>query len=171
MALMAVFLAYALVMGIIENRIPFDFFVPGVKLGLANVVILASIYLFPARDALKILLMKCLLTAIATGTGFSLLYSLSGGLLSFLAMVTLAGLPGNPLSPIGVSVIGAVAHNFGQILVASAVVGALSVMAYLPVLIVSGVVTGILVGVAAKGLLHLARRHARHVWKKPRKIL
>jgi len=152
------FLGYALIAGILERAIPFDAVVPGVKLGLANVVILAAIYLFSFWETLTLVVLKCVLTAFFTGSFASFAYSLSGSLLSFAAMCLLIRLLGERVSPIGVSVVGAVFHNLGQIAAASVLMGTMLVAAYLPILLVSGVVTGALVGVAVKGVLRILRR-------------
>lgn len=159
LALLAVFLSCALIMGVIEALIPLDFIAPGVKLGLANVVVLASLYLFRRRDVLKIVLLKCLVSSILYGSFFSFLYSLAGSMLSFLAMYALIRFAGDRISPVGVSVCGAVSHNIGQILVAACLLSSLSVAAYLPALLLSGVITGVLTGLAVRLTLTYIRTH------------
>lgn len=149
-------------MGIAESRIPFDFFVPGVKPGLANVVVLTSLYLFPARDALKIAILKCVITSLAAGTALSFVYGLTGSILSFFTMALLIRFCGNRLTPVGVSAAGAVAHNFGQICAASAVMGTFLVFTYLPALIVTATLTGVLTGFAAKYLIGSIARNPRY---------
>ncbi len=160
LALLSLFLALALIMGLVERWIPFDFAVPGVKLGLANAVVLTALYIFSFADALKIVVLKCAVTALIAGTGLSFLYSLGGALLSFFVMALLIRLGGKAVGPIGVSVVGAVFHNLGQILVASAVMKTLLVVAYLPVLILSGVITGVVVGLLARLSVGFIVRHS-----------
>lgn len=165
MTLMAVFLAYALIMGVIETLIPLDFIAPGVRLGLANVVVLTAIYLFSWRDVLGIILLKSFIPSMLFGTVFTFLYSLSGSLLSFAVMYALIRLLRGRLSPVGVSVCGAIAHNVGQLLVASCLVSSAAVFAYLPVLLVSGVITGILVGTAVGVTLKYIETHLKLIGK------
>ena len=152
MARIAIFLATALIVGIIERMIPFDFVVPGVKLGLSNVVILTAIYIFDFPSVLILVVLKCVVLALLSGSVTSFFYSLCGSMLSFLIMWCMVKLfeKKEKLGPVGVSAVGAVFHNFGQIIAASLIFKTLNVAAYLPVLIVSGVITGVLVGFAVK---------------------
>ncbi|MDR1130971.1 MAG: Gx transporter family protein [Oscillospiraceae bacterium] len=159
LALKALFLAFALVAGLVERWIPFEFVVPGVKLGLANAVVLTALYLFPWPAALEISLLKCLMTAIFTGMGVSFFYSLGGAVFSFAAMAPALRFGQNKIGPAGVSVLGAVFHNIGQILVASLIMRTLMIVTYLPVLLISGVVTGVLVGMLVKPLTDYIRKH------------
>jgi heptaprenyl diphosphate synthase len=161
----AVFLAAALVAGLAERWIPFEFAVPGVKLGLANAVVLTALYLFPQRGALAISLLKCVITAVFAGTGLSFLYSLSGAAFSFAVMAAALRFGREKISPVGVSVLGAVFHNVGQVLAASAVMKTFLLAAYLPVLLLSGVITGVLVGLAVKLVLPRVRKYSRSACK------
>ncbi|MDR2649044.1 MAG: Gx transporter family protein [Clostridiales bacterium] len=160
LALKAVFLAFALAAGFVERWIPFEFLVPGVKLGLANVVVLSALYLFSWRAALEISLLKCVLIAVFAGTGASFFYSLGGAILSFAIMAPLIQIGREKISPIGISVLGAVFHNIGQILVASFIMRTFAIVTYLPVLLVSGVFTGVTVGIAVKILV----KYIGHFW-------
>ncbi|MDL2234119.1 Gx transporter family protein [Ruminococcaceae bacterium OttesenSCG-928-L11] len=153
LVLMALFLTAAWAVGAMERLISFDFAVPGVKLGLGNVVVLTALYLFPFREVLGIALLKCVLVAMTFGSFPSLVYSVSGSLLSLLAMACLLRGLGKRLSPVGVSAAGAVFHNLGQLAAASVVMGTRYVWAYLPVLMVSGIITGVIVGIAVGFLL------------------
>jgi heptaprenyl diphosphate synthase len=154
------FLAAALVAGLVERAIPFDFAVPGVKLGLSNVVILTALYIFSFSKSLTLVVAKCLTLMLVTGNVPALMYSLGGSLLSFLAMWLVIRLSdgGRRVSTIGVSVVGAVCHNIGQIAVAMFILGTVNVAAYLPLLIISGVITGVLVGVAVKFALPVVKK-------------
>lgn len=147
-AYLGVLTAIALVLGFIERYIPLGASIPGIKLGLANVVILFAIYFMGKRYAFAILLAKVFLSGFLFAGVAGLLYSLAGGLLSFLAMAFAFRF--KRLSMIGVSVIGAIFHNVGQILTAALVVQNLKIAFYLPVLLVSAIITGILTGIAAK---------------------
>ncbi|MDR2931660.1 MAG: Gx transporter family protein [Oscillospiraceae bacterium] len=155
---LALFLAFALVAGIAERYIPISFSVPGVRLGLANVVVLAALYLFAFTDALTLVLLKCVLSVFIAGSFTSFVYSLSGSLLSLLVMALLLRVVGGTASPVGISVIGAVFHNIGQLIAAAAVMRTVTVFAYLPMLMVSGVLTGVIIGVLVKYVLRIVGR-------------
>jgi len=146
-ALIGIFLAYALIMSLIERMIPLSFGIPGIRLGLTNVVILLALYLFPPSGAFLLVVLKCLMAAIFAGSPVALFYSLGGSLLSFVVMMALIRRDSRHISPVGVSVAGAAFHNIGQILVASLVLQSWFVLAYLPVLLLIGVATGALIGV------------------------
>ena len=136
--------ALALVLSYIEAQIPAFFVVPGMKLGLTNVVVLAALYRMGNRDALILNGIRIVLVAVTFGNLFSMLYSLAGGFLSYLAMA--AGKKSGAFSIVGVSVMGGVAHNIGQILVATAVLETGKLVYYLPFLLISGLGAGVLVG-------------------------
>jgi heptaprenyl diphosphate synthase len=146
LALLSLLLAAALVAGLLERAIPFDFAVPGVKLGLGNVVILTALYLFPLREVGGLAILKCALTALLGGSFASFAYSLTGSLLSLAAMALLLRLAGEAIGPVGVSAVGAVFHNIGQLVAASLMMATTMVWAYLPVLLLSGVITGVITG-------------------------
>jgi len=152
-AVLAVFLGAALALGVFERMIPLEIAVPGVRLGLPNIVILALLYLFLPSDVIFVVILKCVLTAMLGGNFISLALSLTGSLLSFAVMSALIKMAGSRISPVGVSVAGAVFHNIGQIIAASYILGNFAVLALLPVLLVSGVITGVLTGTAVKHLL------------------
>lgn len=152
-ARMGVFIALAMIFSYIEVLIPFNFGIPGVKLGIANIVTVASLYVFSTGEAFGISVIRIVLTGILFGNGMSLLYSLAGGLLSFLAMWL--GKKTNWFSVMGVSVAGGVFHNVGQILAVMLVMKNTMFVAYLPVLFVAGVVTGYLIGLLANKIIEL----------------
>lgn len=144
--------AAALVLHIIERLLPIPQLAPGVKLGLANIVTLFSIFTLPLSDALFIVFLRTVLGALLGGGVASLLFSLTGGLVSLLVM-WLAAKPKDWFSLPAISVMGALAHNIGQLFVASIVVGNFAFYAYLPILIGSGAITGIFIGMITRLLL------------------
>ncbi len=150
-AFLGMFTAFALIASYIESLIPFYFGIPGVKLGLTNAVIVLVLYLMGTKEALTVSFARILLAGFMFGNLYSILYSLAGGMLSFLVMVLLKRW--NRFSVIGVSMAGGVFHNVGQILVAMAVVENASLAYYMPPLLISGVITGMLIGVAAREVL------------------
>ena len=146
-AFMGVFLALAMICSYIEMLIPFDFGIPGVKLGLTNIVVV----LIGTKEAFCVSVIRIFLVGILFGNLIGILYSLGGGILSFLVMALLK--KGNHLGCISVSVAGGIAHNIGQILIAALVVSSPSVLHYFPVLLIAGLLTGFLIGLLAQELI------------------
>lgn len=145
------FLAAALICSYIESLIPINFGIPGIKLGLTNIIVLLMLYLTGAKEAFTISMLRILLSGFLFGNAFSIVYSLAGGILSFAAMVLLKRI--NKLSVVTVSVIGGICHNIGQILFAAVLVNNINIMYYVPVLIVSGAVTGFLIGILSQEII------------------
>jgi len=143
----AVFIALALIFSYVETLIPLNFAIPGIKLGLANLVIMVGLFLMPAGEVLLISVARILLVGFLFGNGASIMYSLAGGLLSFAVMLLLLKL--TDLSIFGISICGGAAHNIGQLIVAALVVQNFKMVYYLPVLLAAGVVTGALIGILA----------------------
>jgi heptaprenyl diphosphate synthase len=157
-ALLGIFLAVILAVGLFERMIPLDFAVPGVRLGLSNVVILLSIYWFRFRDILILVILKCVLLAAMAGGMSSFLYSICGSLLSFVVMWLLVTRLKDRIGPIGTSVIGAVCHIAGQLLVASLVIENMQLFLFMPILVLISAASGVLVGVLVKLSLAAATR-------------
>ncbi|MDO4393786.1 MAG: Gx transporter family protein [Bacillota bacterium] len=139
--------ALALIFSYIEVLIPFNIGVPGVKLGIANLVIIIALYQFNWRYAMGINIIRVLVSGLLFSGMFAALYSLAGAILSMIVMALLkkTGL----FSTVGVSIAGGVTHNLGQILVAAALVSNLRMFVYYPVLIFSGVASGAVIGIVA----------------------
>ena len=145
-------LALALICSYIEALIPLPIGIPGVKLGLTNIVVVIVLYLGNARDGACVSVARVLLAGFFFGSMYSILYSLAGAVLSLLVM---AGLKRTgPLHLISVSAAGGVAHNVGQFLVAALVVENYHILYYLPVLFLVGMLTGVLIGIVAGAVLH-----------------
>ena len=138
-----------LVLGLVERQFPLTAAIPGVKLGLANSVLLYSLYMLGVRQSVVLMFLKALMSWLIYMNMSAMFYSLGGGALSLLAMVLLSRVDG--VSAVGVSALGAVFFNVGQILVAVLILNTPQLlMTYLPVLMISGVVTGVLTGVVAQ---------------------
>lgn len=150
------FAALAVLMGYVEMLVPVPVPIPGVKLGLANVVVLVMLYYMDAKSTFFISLVRVVLCGLLFAGFAGLLYSLSGALLSFAAMALLKKT--GRFSMIGVSVAGGVFHNVGQITVAALAVENVRMAYYLPFLLVSGVVTGVLIGLVAQMALRYLQR-------------
>ena len=142
-ALYGIMVALAFTFSYLESLIPFNFGIPGVKLGLANLVILVGLYIMTPLEVFPIAIIRIVLAGLTFGNTFSLLYSLAGGILSFIVMALLRK---SKLSVIGVSMLGGIFHNIGQIIVAAIVLGTARIAYYLPVLLISGMITGLLLG-------------------------
>lgn len=150
MIYIALLVAQALVLYIVESMIPMPFITPGAKLGLTNLVTVIALYtLSSKKDAFLVIILRLILSTILGGNLSSFLYSTVGTILSYLVMLLAKELGKNRLSIIGVSASGAVFHNIGQLLVASAIVKNLAVMLYLPALSIAGIGTGIFIGITA----------------------
>lgn len=159
LVLISLLTALAIALMAVERMIPLSVAVPGVKLGLANVVTLTALYLFSWRDALLIVLMRVLLGALILGSFSAFMFSLGGALLAFAVMAGVKSFFPQVFSVVGVSVWGAVGHNLGQLLVAALVVQNLKIISYLPVLLGAAVGTGLATGYTVSLLL----RHLKSV--------
>ena len=137
----------ALILSYVESLFPLSIAVPGVKMGLPNLVIVFALYRLGAGSAARISLVRVAIVALLFGNVYSFLYSVAGAVLSLLMMTLLRILPG--LHTAGVSVAGAVVHNAAQIGVAMIILGTDKIIYYLPALLVSGVVSGVVIGVLA----------------------
>ena len=139
-----VFTALALIFSYVETLIPFQIGIPGVKLGLANLIVVVALYKMGGKDAMLLSVTRIVLS------GF-IFASLAGGLLSLAVMVILK--KRGSFSVFGVSMAGGVFHNVGQLIVAMLVVETFSVAYYVPVLLIAGVITGFIIGVVANEML------------------
>lgn len=144
LALAAMLSCLALIFSYIEFLIPIDFGIPGIKLGLANLLIIIALYGLEWKYALAINLVRITLSGLLFSGAFGVVYSLSGGLLSFFVMAILKKT--HKFSIVGVSMAGGVFHNLGQILVAAKLVSNVKIFYYFPFLLFSGIVTGVIIG-------------------------
>lgn len=141
----ALLAAAALIIFVIEAQIPPPVPVPGVKLGLANVITLFAMYKVGPKDTLGILLTRIILGSVFAGTVVSFLFSVTGGLFCYLITLAFYRILGEEKIWV-CSVIGAVFHNIGQILAAILILKSAAVAAYLPFLLLSGIITGVFTG-------------------------
>lgn len=144
-------LAVALILSYVESVIPISFGVPGIKLGLPNLVVVLLLYRRSAKEAILVNVARILLSGFLFGNLFAIIYALAGAAFSFAAMVL--GKRINIFSVIGVSVLGGVFHNIGQVIVAILVVGTFSIAFYVPFLMIAGTVTGGLIGVVGMEIM------------------
>lgn len=147
-ALLALFTTLSLAVYAIESAIPPLVPVPGIKLGLANIVTLLLLRHLRARDAVFVLISRILLSSFLFGQALSLLYSLAGGLCSLCVMALVMGILQKRLLFL-TGAMGGLAHNLGQLAVAFVVTRTAGVLSYLPFLIVGGILTGLFTGLCA----------------------
>lgn len=155
LASFGVFVALALIFSYIETLIPFQIGIPGVKLGLANLVIVIALYRIPVGEVYLLSGVRVVLTGFLFGNLMSILYSLAGGILSLTVMWGMKRI--RSVSILGVSIAGGVFHNIGQLLAAALMVETYGVFSYLPVLLISGLLTGFVIGLAAGEMLKRIR--------------
>ncbi len=162
MVLLSILVSQALVLHIIERAIPMPIPVPGVKLGLANIISLFTIMVFGYRETIIVVLLRTFLGSLFGGGLSSFLYSLSGGLLSATVMAFMYIKHKEIFSIPTISTVGAVFHNIGQIGMASLVISNINLFYYLPVLLISGVITGIVIGLTVQFTLVPLKRILRN---------
>ena len=150
-AYFGVFTALALIFSYVESLIPIQIGIPGVKLGLANLMIVIALYKMSLKETYLLSITRVVLSGFLFGNMFAILYSLAGGLLSLTVMAALKKAGG--FSVMGVSIAGGVFHNIGQLVIAMIVVETFSVAYYIQVLLIAGVITGLLIGIAANETL------------------
>ena len=144
-AYLGLLVALAFVFSYIEFLLPISLGIPGVKLGFANLVIMVTLYTLGEKDAFLLSVVRILLVGFTFANTASMLYSLAGGVLSFASMYVAKRM--KKFSMAGVSMLGGVFHNVGQILLAMWMLDTDSLMYYLPVLIVTGIVSGVMIGI------------------------
>ena len=150
-AVFGVFTSLALILSYVELLIPINFGIPGMKLGLANLLVVILLYKGCPRDALLLSVIRILLSGLIFGNMFSIFYSLGGGLLSLAVMVFLKKT--GQFTVAGISIGGGASHNVGPLLVAMFVVQTYQVGYYLPVLLIAGVITGAVIGILSAEVL------------------
>lgn len=159
---MALLTGIALVVFVIENQIPAPVPIPGVKLGLANTVTLMAIWLLGPKEGAVVQLLRVVLGSFICGTVSAMLYSLAGAALCLGVMCALKPLLGRKQIWF-MSIVGALAHNIGQMAAAVAITQTPSLLAYLPVLGISAVITGLFTGLCAQFTLERLTGGKRHV--------
>ena len=155
-AYLSIFSALAIIFGYVETLFPIFIGIPGIKLGLANLAVLFILHRYSWKDAALVSVIRIIVIGFMFGNMFSILYSLAGAALSILVMTLIKCR--TQFSTIGVSVAGGVSHNVGQLIVAMLIVENTSLIYYAPALLVSGVVTGCLIGILTQETLKRIQR-------------
>ncbi len=148
---LGMFLALALILSYVESLIPFSFGIPGVKLGLTNIVIVFMLYFFGPTECLLVTFFRAVLSGFLFGNVFSIIYSLAGCLLSFAVMYKIKKT--GKFKPISISLLGGIFHNIGQLIVAAVIVETYSIIYYIPVLIFAGAITGLVIGIISQEVI------------------
>ena len=146
-AMCGVLTTLAMIFSYIESIIPIPVPVPGIKLGVANIAIVSVLYIVGSKEAFIVNIIRIVLTALLFGNLNSFIFSMCGGGLSIIMMIIVKKL--DILTVTGVSVIGGIMHNIGQIGAAILIMGSSAIILYLPALLISGVITGIVIGIVA----------------------
>lgn len=153
MTLSAILVTIALIFSYLESIIPLPIPVPGIKLGFANIAIVVALYKLGGKSAFVINIVRIILAGLLF-TGFSaMLYALTGGIISVIVMIALKNM--NIFSTFGVSVGGASAHIIGQILLAAFVIQNSSILMLLPILLISAVLSGIIIGFISQLIINV----------------
>lgn len=150
-AYISLLIALSIIFSYVESMIPLNFGIPGVKVGLANIVSVIALQMFGVWVSVLVIVLRVLLSGVMFGNAFSIIYSLAGGIVSVIIMAVLNKT--NRFSIIGISIGGGVFHNLGQLFVACIVIEQLKLAFYGPILIISGVVMGTIVGIISKMIL------------------
>ena len=150
-AFLGMCIALSMILSFVESQIPPLMAVPGVKMGLPNIVMVFMLYKIGAKDTAIVSILRVILVGILFGTPLSMIYSLVGAALSLIGMILLKKT--NLFAPITVSVAGGILHNIGQIATACIVMETAQIAYYLPVLLISGTIAGILIGLTSAMIL------------------
>ncbi len=142
--------ALAMILSYVEMQIPAFFAVPGVKLGLTNIVVLVALYVLGEKNAFFINVVRIVVVSMLFGNIMGFAFSIAGGMLSTLVMILLKKT--SRFSVTGVSVAGGISHNVGQIIVAMILLNTKAIIWYLPILWISGIVSGAVIGLS---LIHI----------------
>ena len=151
-----ILVALAFIASYIEVLIPFNFHVPGMKLGLANIVVLSALYMGGAEAGITVSLIRIILVGLTFGNPYSAIYGLSGGILSFITMFLLKQT--DFFGVLGVSMAGGVMHNLGQLLCAMVLLRLPAVFSYLSYLMFIGIITGGWIGIVVEEILKRVKK-------------
>lgn len=161
LTLNSILISLAVVLSFIERLIPLNLIVPmpGIKLGFASIVTMFALFCVDIPSAIIITILRCILSSLLFGGMTSLLYSLSGAFLALIAMILLKLGYNKVFTLLGISIGGAAAHNIGQILMASIMMKNFAIFAYLPILLLASLVTGLITAIIASGVIEIFEKN------------
>lgn len=148
-------IALAMILSFVESLIPITLGIPGIKLGLANLVVIVALLTWGEKEAFVISFMRMILVSFTFGNMSTLMYSVAGGVLSFLAMLIIKRT--GKFSGLSISIVGGIMHNVGQIMMAFLIVKTRGVFAYLPFLLLAGSIAGTLIGILSHMIIDRIR--------------
>ena len=154
-SVIGLFTAMALLLSYIENLLPFRTGIPGIKLGIANLIIVIAFYFLPSGEVLSISLLRVFFLSVFSGSPFTTAFSFTGAIASFFAMYI--SYRRNSFSPVGISIIGGVTHNLAQLLISALLLNTPAFLWYSPVLLISGIITGLINGLIAIKIIHTVK--------------
>lgn len=154
-SVIGLFTAMALLLSCIENMLPFRTGIPGIKLGIANLIIVIAFYFLPSGEVLSISLLRVFFLSVFSGSPFTTAFSFTGAIASFFAMYI--SYRRNSFSPVGISIIGGVTHNLAQLLISTLLLNTPAFLWYSPVLLISGIITGLINGLIAIKIIHTVK--------------
>lgn len=171
-AIIIILVTNAILISLLESFIPIPIPVPGIKLGLASIITLIAIVFLPLKDVLLVVAIRCFVVALLTRGIMMLAFSLTGGILSALLMAFLYKKLSKFFSIKGISVVGAIVHNTTQITVASFLLAEAVILLYLPILLVSAVITGFITGtIGEMAISEVKKKELLLVSSKPKNYL
>ncbi len=153
--------ALAFILSYVESLFPLPIPVPGIKLGLANLVVITALYSMGVKEAFSLSVIRIILTGFTFGSPSTMIFSLAGGLFSWLMMAVFKKT--RLFSFVGVSIIGGISHNIGQIVTSIFIVENINIIYYLPFLLISGIITGTVIGIL--GALIIKRLRITKGWE------
>ena len=157
----AITVSVALILSYVETLIPINFGIPGIKIGLANVVTVTVLYLFGKKSAVCVCALRIILSSLLFGTMLSFIYSASGAAFSLLGMILLKKT--GKFGTVGVSAAGGILHNMGQLVAAVLVTQTPKIAYYIPVLVISGTLTGVFIGMISSLLIQRLPKSAKFI--------
>lgn len=154
-SVIGLFTAMALLLSYIENLLPFRTGIPGIKLGIANLIIVIAFYFLPSGEVLSISLLRVFFLSVFSGSPFTAVFSFTGAIASFFAMYI--SYRRNSFSPVGISILGGVTHNLAQLLISALLLNTPAFLWYSPVLLISGIITGLINGLITIKIIHTVK--------------
>ncbi len=161
-ALIAIFITLSLILSYVDSLIPINIMVPGIKIGLANLIIIYSLYMLGIKEAIFISIIRVVISSILFGSILTFVYSLTGAIVSLLIMVILKSF--TSLTVITTSIAGGVMHNMTQIIVAIILMNTKEIVYYLPILILTGVISGMMIGIFSTLLIKFSKNNLKISW-------
>lgn len=161
-AIIAIFVTLALVLSYVDSLIPLAIMVPGIKIGLANIVIILSLYMIGEKETILISTIRVILSSLLFGTMLTFAYSMTGAILSLIIMIILK--KKTTLATMTISIIGAVSHNIGQIIMAVMIMSTKEIIYYLPILMITGIISGTIIGILASLLILFTKKNQILKW-------